>query len=60
MTTAFWQGRRVFITGHTGFKDDLLTFLIEQKRAGRTVAGHGAAAKSNIRKKAYVDVRSAG
>jgi hypothetical protein len=28
-------------------KDDLLTFLIEQKRAGRTVAGYGAAAKGN-------------
>jgi len=26
-------------------KDDLLMFLIEQKRAGRTVAGYGAAAK---------------
>lgn len=28
-------------------KDDLLCFLIEQKRAGRTVAGYGAAAKGN-------------
>lgn len=28
-------------------KDELLTFLIEQKRAGRTVAGYGAAAKGN-------------
>jgi hypothetical protein len=28
-------------------KDDLLTFLIEQKRAGRTVAAYGAAAKGN-------------
>ena len=26
-------------------KDDLLAFLIEQKRAGRTVAANGAAAK---------------
>ena len=28
-------------------KDDLLTFLIEQKRAGKRVAGYGAAAKGN-------------
>jgi len=28
-------------------KDDLLQFLIEQKRAGRTVAAYGAAAKGN-------------
>lgn len=28
-------------------KDDLLTFLIEQKRAGKTVAAYGAAAKGN-------------
>lgn len=28
-------------------KDDLLSFLIEQKRAGKTVAAYGAAAKGN-------------
>ena len=28
-------------------KDDLLSFLIEQKRAGRRVAAYGAAAKGN-------------
>jgi hypothetical protein len=28
-------------------KDDLVAFLIEQKRSGRTVAGYGAAAKGN-------------
>lgn len=28
-------------------KDDLLSFLIEQKRAGKTVVGYGAAAKGN-------------
>jgi SAM-dependent methyltransferase len=28
-------------------KNDLLAFLIEQKRAGKTVAGYGAAAKGN-------------
>ena len=30
-----------------GLKDDLLLFLIEQKRAGKRVAGYGAAAKGN-------------
>ena len=33
--------------GPTQIKDDLLGFLIEQKRAGRTVAAYGAAAKGN-------------
>ncbi len=28
-------------------KDDLLTFLLQQKRAGATVAAYGAAAKGN-------------
>ena len=28
-------------------KDDLLVFLLEQKRAGKTVAAYGAAAKGN-------------
>jgi len=28
-------------------KDDLLLFLLEQKRAGKTIAGYGAAAKGN-------------
>jgi len=28
-------------------KDDLLTFLVEQKRSGRSVVGYGAAAKGN-------------
>lgn len=30
-----------------GVKDDLLSFLLEQKRAGKTVAGYGAAAKGS-------------
>jgi len=33
--------------GAERIKDDLLQFLIEEKRAGRTVAGYGAAAKGN-------------
>jgi SAM-dependent methyltransferase len=42
------------IEGYSGFqaradkvKDDLLTFLLEQKRGGKTVAAYGAAAKGN-------------
>jgi hypothetical protein len=42
------------LAGYQGFqrradnvKDDLLLFLIEQKRAGKTVAAYGAAAKGN-------------
>ena len=38
-------------------KDDLLAFLIEQKRVGRTVAGYGAAAKGNTLLN-YAGVRS--
>jgi hypothetical protein len=38
---------RTFQARADRIKDDLLTFLIEQKRAGRTVAGYGAAAKGN-------------
>ncbi len=47
------RGLRSLAT-YTGFqaradrvKDDLLTFLLEQKRAGRKVAAYGAAAKGN-------------
>lgn len=36
-----------FQTRANKIKDDLLTFLIEQKRAGRKVAAYGAAAKGN-------------
>jgi SAM-dependent methyltransferase len=38
-------------------KDDLLAFLIEQKRAGKTVAAYGAAAKGNTLLN-YAGVRS--
>jgi len=47
------RGLRTLVT-YTAFqaradrvKDDLLQFLIEQKRAGRSVAAYGAAAKGN-------------
>jgi SAM-dependent methyltransferase len=40
-------GYQQFQTRADRVKDDLLLFLIEQKRAGRQVAGYGAAAKGN-------------
>lgn len=48
-----WRGL-LHLETYTGFqpraekvKDDFLTFLLEQKRAGKTVAAYGAAAKGN-------------
>lgn len=41
---AFYAGLQVQANR---IKDDLLSFLIEQKRAGKTVAAYGAAAKGN-------------
>ena len=41
---AFYQGLQARADR---IKDDLLAFLIEQKRAGQTVAAYGAAAKGN-------------
>lgn len=38
---------QMFQTRADAVKDGLLTFLIEQKRAGKTVAAYGAAAKGN-------------
>ena len=35
--TEFWNGRRVFLTGHTGFKGAWLTLLL--KRLGASVTG---------------------
>lgn len=40
-------GYRDFQARADRLKDDLLRFLLEQKRAGRTVAAYGAAAKGN-------------
>lgn len=37
MTTEFWNGRRVFVTGHTGFKGAWLTFWLSE--LGAEVSG---------------------
>jgi CDP-glucose 4,6-dehydratase len=36
MNAAFWQGKRVFITGHTGFKGSWLTLMLSRLGAGIT------------------------
>jgi len=41
MTTAFWMGRRVFVTGHTGFKGGWLCIWLQ--RLGADVAGYALA-----------------
>lgn len=41
------EGYRGFSEQVARLKDDLVSFLIEQKRAGRTVAAYGAPAKGN-------------
>lgn len=40
-TTGFWQGRRVFVTGHTGFKGAWLTLWLS--RLGARVTGYALA-----------------
>lgn len=41
---SFYRGMQ---TAANRIKDDLVSFLIDQKRAGKSVAGYGAAAKGN-------------
>lgn len=41
MTPGFWQGRRVFLTGHTGFKGGWLALLL--KELGAEVHGYALA-----------------
>jgi len=41
MTAAFWQGRRVFLTGHTGFKGAWLALWLRQ--LGAEVTGYSLA-----------------
>jgi CDP-glucose 4,6-dehydratase len=38
MDRAFWQGKRVFLTGHTGFKGSWLALWLE--RLGAEVTGY--------------------
>jgi len=38
MTPAFWQGKRVFLTGHTGFKGSWLSLWLQ--RLGASVTGY--------------------
>jgi CDP-glucose 4,6-dehydratase len=42
---AFWSGRRVFLTGHTGFKGSWLALWLESM--GARVTGYGRAAVDN-------------
>lgn len=42
MSPAFWQGRRVFLTGHTGFKGSWLALWLD--KLGATVTGYALAA----------------
>lgn len=44
LTQQFWSGRRVFVTGHTGFKGGWLTALL--KRLGADVSGYALAPPS--------------
>lgn len=41
MTPAFWQGKRVFLTGHTGFKGSWLSLWLQQ--LGASVTGYSLA-----------------
>ena len=44
LNAAFWKGRRVLITGHTGFKGAWLTLWLS--RLGATVRGYALAPDS--------------
>lgn len=44
MTPSFWQGKRVFLSGHTGFKGSWLSLWLQQM--GADVTGYALAAPS--------------
>jgi CDP-glucose 4,6-dehydratase len=45
MTNDFWRGKRVFLTGHTGFKGSWMTLLLDH--LGATVSGYALAPPTN-------------
>ena len=45
MSTDFWRGKRVLVTGHTGFKGGWLTFWLAE--LGAEIAGIGLASSSS-------------
>ena len=45
MTPSFWSGKRVFITGHTGFKGSWLSLWLQQ--LGAEVSGYALSPPSN-------------
>ncbi len=45
MTPDFWRGKRVFLTGHTGFKGSWLALWLQQ--LGATVTGYSLAAPTS-------------
>jgi CDP-glucose 4,6-dehydratase len=55
--TNFWNGRRVFLTGHTGFKGAWLTLLL--KRLGASVTGFALAPEREQDLFEVANVRSA-
>jgi CDP-glucose 4,6-dehydratase len=64
---SFWKGRKVFITGHTGFKGSWLCMILNQ--LGCSIAGYSLAPEKNslfeivdlkkkIKKNYYFDIRN--
>ncbi len=53
MNPAFWQGKRVLVTGHTGFKGSWLCLLLEQMGA----EVHGFARPPHTQPSLYVDAQ---
>lgn len=54
MNPAFWQGRRVFLTGHTGFKGAWLSLWLQ--RLGAQVTGYALAPRTTPSLFALADV----